>query len=159
MGSSSTLSRTHQHGIAVGALCCQSRVRQNVQRPLSIEASAKHSFKRQLHTKPVGAIGAFGWNPTAEIFRHWSRGFVWLALSLFFLFGSNPVPKIFSISGSKHFYLKLLRNEVPRSWCSIHPEQFAFIHVSQQTFSQQVSGTVFGGTSKDKTRVDKVVYL
>ena len=69
MGSSFTLSRTHQQGIAViAALCCQSRFRQNVQRPLSVEASAKHSFKRQLHTTPVGAVGAFGWNPTALTF-------------------------------------------------------------------------------------------
>ena len=51
----------HQHGIADGPLYGQVRF----QTPFTTQVSGKHSFKRQLHTKPVGAVGAFGWNPTA----------------------------------------------------------------------------------------------
>lgn len=46
-------------------------------------------------------------------------------------------------------YLERLWHKVPRSGRSIHPEYFAFIDVRQQTFSQQVSGTVFRRTRKN----------
>ena len=40
------------------------------ERPFTAEASAKHSFKRQLHTTHVGAVG---WK-TAQQFSHDMRG-------------------------------------------------------------------------------------
>ena len=45
--------RAHQHGIADGPLYGQVRF----QTHFTTQVSGKHSFKRQLHTKHVGAVG------------------------------------------------------------------------------------------------------
>ena len=56
--------RAHQHRIADGPLYGQ------VSFPFTTQACGKHSFKRQLHTKHVGAVG----REPARQFPHGMRG-------------------------------------------------------------------------------------